>query len=624
MKHSSNLDQLYSLRNTFSIIALTGRTGSGCSTIAEILEKGFDDAVYPSPDLFNSHHNSYRKYKIVYNYAKENFRPYTKITYREVEVLLLLRYDITDLIRYLGESRELHRSLVDLGVDNSSYENVIPKLESLSGEWRAYVALFESFHATSTTRKRGDRYAAREFVSAGFKAFSKQLHDLFSSESPIHHYVFFQRVTNNLRRCGEALNDNIANNDSYFVIADTINRLIKSIRRLNRYGPTHIVIDSLRNPLEIMYFRQRLAAFYTIAVNREDSQREDRLKNRYGSSSQYLLVKRLIDLEYKGGDQDEFHKQSVRECIEKADIHITYRNEKEAEELNRERKDKTSPYFSIHMQLLKYVSLISHPGLITPSPEERCMQLAYTAKYNSGCISRQVGAAITDEDYSVKAIGWNDPPAGQVPCLLRNADSILYPNGEDYDKRAFTPFELSNEEFVENLKKTYQVDRDSARRRLAGRNMCFCFKSVYNSYKEGKNQVHTRSLHAEESAFLQITKYGGTGIQNGKLFTTASPCELCSKKAYQLGVKVIYYVDPYPGISREHILEAGYNIPEIRLFSGAIGNAYHWLYEPLMAYKDEINLIFGIQMKDLSTKQAEEIVALKSRIADLENRLPNP
>jgi len=33
------------------------------------------------------------------------------------------------------------------------------------------------------------------------------------------------------------------------------------------------------------------------------------------------------------------------------------------------------------------------------------MQLAYTAKYNSGCISRQVGAAVTDESYSIKAIG---------------------------------------------------------------------------------------------------------------------------------------------------------------------------------------------------------------------------
>jgi deoxycytidylate deaminase len=69
--------------------------------------------------------------------------------------------------------------------------------------------------------------------------------------------------------------------------------------------------------------------------------------------------------------------------------------------------DNTSPYFSWKMQLLKYVSLMSHPGLVTPSPEERCMQLAYTAKHNSGCISRHVGAAITDENYSIKAIGWN-------------------------------------------------------------------------------------------------------------------------------------------------------------------------------------------------------------------------
>ena len=28
---------------------------------------------------------------------------------------------------------------------------------------------------------------------------------------------------------------------------------------------------------------------------------------------------------------------------------------------------------------------------------------------------------------------------------------------------------------------------------------------------------------------LQIAKYGGAKIQGGKLFTTASPCELCSK-----------------------------------------------------------------------------------------------
>lgn len=63
-----------------------------------------------------------------------------------------------------------------------------------------------------------------------------------------------------------------------------------------------------------------------------------------------------------------------------------------------------------------------------------------------------------------------------------------------------------------------------------GRNVSYCFKSEFNKMTGKSNQVHTRSLHAEENAFLQITKYGGRGIKDGSLFTTASPCELCAKK----------------------------------------------------------------------------------------------
>lgn len=103
--------------------------------------------------------------------------------------------------------------------------------------------------------------------------------------------------------------------------------------------------------------------------------------------------------------------------------------------------------------------------------------------------------------------------------------------------------------------------------------------------------MHTRSLHAEENAFLQISKCGGAGIDGGFLFTTASPCELCSKKAYQLGIKRIYYIDPYPGIAIDHILNGGSNNPELILFSGAIGRAFHRLYMPITAYKDELSAL---------------------------------
>lgn len=132
---------------------------------------------------------------------------------------------------------------------------------------------------------------------------------------------------------------------------------------------------------------------------------------------------------------------------------------------------------------------------------------------------------------------------------------------------------------------------------LEGRNCSFCFKTSINSYEGEKNQVHTRSLHAEENAMMQLVKYGSEGVKGGNLFTTASPCELCSKKAFQLGIKNIYYIDPYPGIAGKHILKSGVNKdnnPKVLMFQGSVGRAFHKLYEPFMAYKDELKILTGI------------------------------
>lgn len=146
---------------------------------------------------------------------------------------------------------------------------------------------------------------------------------------------------------------------------------------------------------------------------------------------------------------------------------------------------------------------------------------------------------------------------------------------------------------------------------MYGREFSYCFKDIYNGYKNGNNQVYTRALHAEENAFLQIAKYGGQGILGGYLFCTASPCELCAKKAYQLGIKNIYYIDPYPGISEKHILNFGNNAmnPKMELFHGAIGEAYIRLYKPLLPYKDELELVSGINCKEEAKKIKEEVKA---------------
>jgi deoxycytidylate deaminase len=268
-------------------------------------------------------------------------------------------------------------------------------------------------------------------------------------------------------------------------------------------------------------------------------------------------------------------------------------------------------------QVMKFISLILQPGLITPSSSERNMQIANTAKLNSGCISRKVGAVITDENYYVKSTGWNDVAKGHTPCNLREVNDFIeskidaeelnnnqhYSNFEKGEISKLSDYKYKNDipgNFKDALIDYFEEDYINNVQHLDGKNCSFCFKTIHNHYEGEANQVHTRSLHAEENAMLQITKLGGQGVKNGILFTTASPCELCSKKAYQLGIKKIYFIDPYPGISNDQILKGGKfdDRPKMVPFSGAIGNAYQKFYEPFMSYKDEISLTLDLKPKN--------------------------
>ena len=70
------------------------------------------------------------------------------------------------------------------------------------------------------------------------------------------------------------------------------------------------------------------------------------------------------------------------------------------------------------------------------------------------------------------------------------------------------------------------------------------------------------------------------------------------KKAYQLGIKEIYYIDDYPGITRNHIIECGTNSPKMILFHGAIGRAYISLFNQFLPLKDEIEALTDIDPKE--------------------------
>lgn len=267
-----------------------------------------------------------------------------------------------------------------------------------------------------------------------------------------------------------------------------------------------------------------------------------------------------------------FYLQDVETCIQNADILLT------------NNEDDAGPKHNLKMNLIRYVSLMMHPGLVKPTQIERCMQIAYTAKVNSGCISRQVGAVVTDKDYNILSLGWNDVPCGQTPCAYRNLIDL----SRQFDKPAYSDYEWKKDSEFHLLLDKYDFSKsDENKNVLNGLPASFCFKKI-NEYVTGeKNPMNARSMHGEEKALLQCDQQR---VKGGYLFTTSSPCEMCAKNAKEHQISKIYYIEPYPGISQSHICNSGDNRADLILFEGAIGRAYTQLYTPILPYKDELSV----------------------------------
>jgi len=576
------VDEIYNESNNFVLIGLTGRTGSGCSTAAKILQS--EEAKIPKESEIYSAVNDKRKFEIVRGYVRSNWQPFTCIQVRTVLTSFLLELNFDEFCELVSNSLEL------------SYADAQNRLRDFKEEYEVKhnkIVTLKAMPEEDEDEKNRKAEVAWDVYFDLLPEFAERIKDVLQRSIEVSAYVkLYQIIGDNIRASGRA-NLSDFNPQKLYALPKVINKIIKVINR--KKEKAFIVIDAIRNPYEAMFFKQRYANFYLISINTPNDERLNHLRKSHKFSESQII--NLDTKEYPKSLKGEavFVSQNIQKCIEISDVHI--HNPK------RENYNNTE----LASQLAWYIALILHPGLVTPTSIERCMQLAYSVKLSSGCISRQVGAVVTDKNYSVKAVGWNNVPEGQIPCLLRSANELLDGGQEDI----YSSYERNDEDFHAVLEESFgSLDKKS----LCGRNVSYCFKELQNEVDNEKNQVHTRSLHAEENAFLQITKYGGGAIEGGKLFTTASPCELCSKKAYQLGIKDIVFIDPYPGISKDHILDAGEKNPSLILFRGALGRAYHQLYQPLIAYKDELKLVTGYTVsgskkrnkKELRFKQLEE------------------
>lgn len=573
------ISKVFLERNKFAIIGLTGRTGSGCTTAASILEGNIKEApdlrdiVYDGADFFDGLNK--RRYLVIKKYYESQEKNFFSIKVSDLISAYILTKSLDEIFDFIVENAPHSinegklRQVLLMGVFASN--RVVGRFKSVIN-----VLLDHDKPVEVEDEEKKNFVRFLTLVRKFTRDFKQELQEVDNSL-----YVStYQAAGNSIRRTGRVsvgLSPGDDRPDSVFHLPETINRVIKIIRKSR--DNALIVIDAIRNPYEARFFRDRYSAFYLMSINTPPEDRKKYLQSVHKFTAKEL---ELLDAKESGKNSDphsEFVSQNVKACIQASDIHVfNPRNE-------------LGNHNILKAQLAWYVALILHPGLITPTPMERVMQVAYTAKSNSGCISRQVGAVVTEQDYSIKAVGWNDVAEGQVPCSLRSLGELE----TSFDPVVYSQYERNDGEFRDGARKQYIQLKDLSS--VKGRPLSYCFKDIHNSLERnsGKsgNQVHTRSLHAEENAFLQVTKYGGAGVLGGKLFTTASPCELCAKKAYHLGIREIVFIDPYPGIATEHIINVGVNPPALTHFMGAVGRGYHQLYEAPLAYKDELELLMN-------------------------------
>lgn len=291
------------------------------------------------------------------------------------------------------------------------------------------------------------------------------------------------------------------------------------------YKPRRVchIIDSIKNQEELdilrLVYRDML---YFVGVFAPLGAREKALEKKPMTSSE---VHQLIDRD-SGEELD--HGQTVRNTFPQADFFLRVDADTDSQ---------------IKTRVDRFLHLILGTKPITPSYAETAMYLAASASGNSACLSRQVGAAVTDKDGVVLGVGWNDVPKYQGG--LYESDPVNDPNG-DKDKRCWnieggTCFNDSEKRVISKLIVGVLKEKGV----IEAENVDKAVSLVAQDSKVKDLIEFSRSIHAEMHAILTASRLSGDRIRGGKLFCTTYPCHSCARHIIAAGIAEVYYIEPY-------------------------------------------------------------------------------
>ena len=262
------------------------------------------------------------------------------------------------------------------------------------------------------------------------------------------------------------------------------------------------VILSLKRPEEADTLRRIYGdGFFLIGFSPSNEHRDAYFRQKGMSDKEKTS---LIDID---AAEVEEYGQQTRKTFHLSDVFLTTEN--------------------YQREVPRFLDLVFGCHTITPTLEEHAMFLAYAASLRSGDLSRQVGAAVIDENGELISVGYNEVP---------KFGGGLYGPEDENDSRDILKGVDANEIAKNRLIKSIlgELGRKGAKaqRKLES-------TGLVDITEFG------RAVHAEMEALLACAR-AGRSARGSTLYTTTFPCHNCCRHIIAAGIRKVVYVEPYP------------------------------------------------------------------------------
>lgn len=281
------------------------------------------------------------------------------------------------------------------------------------------------------------------------------------------------------------------------------------------------IIDSIKNQEELnvlkLVYQDML---YFIGVFSPLPVRQKNLEN-LGMSQKEVFE--LID---QDSGEEFAHGQTVRDTFPQADFFL---------------RIDTGVDNPLKINLERFLNIIFKTAIATPTLDETAMYLAASSGGSSACLSRQVGAALTDSKGEVIAVGWNDVPKAGGNLYQYSADDPLGNN----DKRCMNLDGGTCFNDLEKIEIANTIVNDLITATLIEQSKKDEAVKIIRKSKIKNLIEFSRAVHAEMHAIIVGSQLAGARVKNGKLYCTTYPCHACARHIIAAGIKEVFYIEPY-------------------------------------------------------------------------------